>query len=186
MAASTWHGQIEHMSTFTVNTEDARRDAIHDIASREMPFTIYIEAGLKRSNNQERTHRMWMKELAAQGDMEAEEYRGFNKLWFGVRLMKYQSERWAETYDRIVKPLDYQQKLQLMMEPISYPLTSRMKVKTFTQYLNDVYQYWTGGILDEEKLMNEFQLQQMKRINGMRARQNPGRFVLTKPRKNER
>lgn len=173
------------MSTHTVASEESRQQVVHDITARALPFTVYIEKGQKRSTRQERTHRMWMKELAGQGDMTAEEYRGFNKLWFGIRLMKYQSERWAEAYDRIVKPMDYNQKLSLMMEPISYPLTSLMKTKTFTQYLNDVYQYWTGGLLDENCTMDEFQLQQYRRINAMRQDKSPGTIILTKP-KNDR
>ena len=43
-----------------------------------------------------------MFELADQGDMTAEEYRGYCKLHFGVAIAK-ENDDWAEAYDRLIK-----------------------------------------------------------------------------------
>lgn len=174
------------MSTYTIKTPEMREMVVSHINSRPLPFTVHIEKGAKRSTEQERMHRLWMRELEEQGDHTAEEYRGFCKLWFGVRLMKYQSEKWAEAYDRIVKPLDYEQKLALMMEPISYPLTSLMTSKTFTRYLDDVFHFWTGRPLDEEGTLDELGLQHFRMIERKRTEQEVPIFMLTKPNEDDR
>lgn len=173
------------MTQFTVKTPDMMKAVIAHLESRTLPCTIYIEKGAKRSTAQERTHRMWMRELEEQGDQMAEEYRGFSKLWFGVGLLKYQSEPWAVAYDNIVKPLDYDQKLKLMMEPISYPLTSIMTTKTFAQYLNDVFQYWTGRLIDTEAPLDEFSLEHFNLVNRLRDRFEPPTFILTIPKQDD-
>lgn len=171
------------MPTFTCKTPERLNDVSEYIKGVALPCTIHIEKGAKRSYEQEKTNRMWCLELEEQGDQRAEEYRAFNKLWFGVRLMKYQSEKWAEAYDRIVKPLDYDLKLALMAEPISYPLTSIMSTKTFTTYLDDVYHYWTGKALDDQKPLDEITLEHFNLIERVRKDQNPGTFLLTVPQK---
>jgi len=171
------------MTTFVIKSPARMNEVIEHLSSRPLPCTVHIEKGAKRSADQERLHRLWCNELGDQGDQTAEEYRGFNKLWFGVRLMKYQSEKWAEAYDRIVKPIDYENKMALMMEPISYPLTSLMNIKTFTQYLNDVYQYWTGKLIDDQAPLEQIGLKHFHGINQLRAENSPGTFLLTIPRK---
>ena len=81
-----------------------------------------------------------MNDIAEQMDdgTTAEEWRGYCKLHHGVAILKAGDEAFAEEYDRIIKPLPYEAKLKLMMEPFDFGITRRMSVKQQTQYLESV------------------------------------------------
>lgn len=96
------------------------------------------EAENTRSVAQNRLSFMWYKELADQGDMTAEEYRSLCKLEIGVPILRMEDEEFRAQYDSVIRPLEYEQKLTVMKPPIDLPVTSRMKVKAFTQYLEQV------------------------------------------------
>ena len=84
---------------------------------------------------------MWFKEAEEQGDMTAEEYRGLCKLQFGVPIMR-ESEFFREHYDKVVKGLDYEIKLGLMMEPIDLPVTRNMTSEQQARYLDQIQKYF--------------------------------------------
>lgn len=132
------------MTTWAIRNEHHRQQVIRVLQSRAMPCTVEITKGAPRSIEQNRLQRLWMNEAAEQGDMTAEEYRGYCKLHFGVEIMKAQSALYAEAYDRIVKPLTYEQKLELMMEPLDFPVTRGMSSASKRQYLDRVYLHFTG------------------------------------------
>jgi hypothetical protein len=98
----------------------------------------------QRTSRQNRLQRLWLDEAAKQGDQTAEEYRAYCKLHFGVPIMRQQSEVFREKYDRIIKPLDYEQKLELMMVPFDFPVTRLMDTANEGKYLDKVYQFFTG------------------------------------------
>lgn len=111
----------------------------------EFPLTVRIEKGVeKRSSQQNRLQRLWVNEAENQGDMSAEEYRGYCKLYFGVPILRNEDEEFREIYDSVIRPLQYEQKLQLMMIPIDLPVTSRMNTKQKTKYLDQMYQHLKG------------------------------------------
>ncbi|MDF3606283.1 hypothetical protein PE067_09145 [Paracoccus sp. DMF-8] len=114
------------------------------IGNRTPPFTVTISDGLPRSNDQNHLQRLWCKEVAAQmGDRTAEEVRGHCKLHFGVPIMRRDHEGFAEKYDRIIKPLPYETKLEMMMEPLDFPVTRLMSRKQKTEYLDAFHAYWS-------------------------------------------
>lgn len=100
--------------------------------------------GKQRTLKQNNLQRLWLGEAAKQGDQTAEEYRAYCKLHFGVPIMRQQSEVFREKYDRIIKPLDYEQKLELMMVPFDFPVTRLMDTANEGKYLDKVYQFFTG------------------------------------------
>ncbi len=100
--------------------------------------------GKARTNDQNRLQRLWLSEAEKQGDQTAEEYRGYCKLHFGIPLMRQQSEEFREKYDRIIRPLDYAQKLELMMEPFDFPVTRLMDTVHKSKYLDQMYQFFVG------------------------------------------
>jgi hypothetical protein len=100
--------------------------------------------GKQRTSKQNRLQRLWLDEAAKQGDQTAEEYRAYCKLHFGVPIMRQQDEVFREKYDRIIKPLDYEQKLELMMEPFDFPVTRLMDTVNEGKYLDSVYTFFTG------------------------------------------
>ena len=114
------------------------------LSNRELPVTVSIAKGAKRSNKQNATLRKWIGELEAQGDMTREEYRGYCKLRFGVPILRDEHAGFQEQYDRIVKPLPYESKLGLMMEPIDFPVTRLMTTAQEKKMLDQIYVHFTG------------------------------------------
>lgn len=114
------------------------------LGNRELPVTVSIAKGARRSNKQNKTLRLWMGELEAQGDMTAEQYRAYCKLHFGVPILREAHAEFQEQYDRIVKPLPYESKLALMMEPIDFPVTRLMTTAQEKQMLDEIYVHFTG------------------------------------------
>lgn len=102
------------------------------------------EQGDERSAQQNRLQQLWHAEAAQQlRDETAEEKRAYCKLHFGVPILR-SDEAFRAHYDRVIKPMDYQTKLALMMEPFDFPVTRLMTVKQKTEFLDRIYQHYTG------------------------------------------
>ena len=66
------------------------------------------------------------------------------KLRIGVFILRRDDIRFREVYDKIVKPLDYQAKLEIMEY---FPVTSRMNKKQKTEYLKaTINEYTNKGV----------------------------------------
>lgn len=129
----------------TVKDENDRRMLIKLLEGRKMPFRVEIKEGVLRTSRQNRLQRLWMNEIASQmGDRTAEEVRAYCKLHIGVAIVKAENEGFAETYDRVVKPLPYETKLKLMAEPLDMPVTRLMSTKAKHQYLNEIHNHFTA------------------------------------------
>lgn len=131
------------MTTITVRTElDRTRvtELLH--AQKKFPFRVTVSRG--RSLEQNRLQRLWLREAQDQGDQTAEEYRGYCKLYLGVPILRAENEDFKKVYDRVVRPLDYETKLAIMMIPLDLPVTRLMTTKQKTCYLNAMYQHFTG------------------------------------------
>ena len=114
------------------------------LEAMQRPFTVTLVAGKHRTDRQNRLQRQWVNEVAQQlGDQTAEEVRGFCKLTMGVPIRRRDDEVYAEKYDRLIKPLPYEAKLEMMMEPLDFPVTRDMSTKQLTEYLDTVHRYWT-------------------------------------------
>lgn len=138
-----------------VHTEFERDALVRLIQRRKIPFTVEITEGRRRSTEQNRLQRMWINEISEQlGDRTPEEVRGDTKLRFGVPILRAENEIFCEKYDRLIKPLSYEDKLELMMEPMDFPVTRLMTVDQKRQYLDSFQQYYLGqGVVltDPEK-----------------------------------
>lgn len=107
------------------------------LRSRRLPVTVSVAAGANRSNEQNRLQRKWCAEVAEQlADRTPEEVRGDAKLRFGVPILRHEHADFAEKYDRLIKPRPYAEKLELMMEPIDFPVTRLMTTRQLTAYLD--------------------------------------------------
>lgn len=112
--------------------------------NRSKPYTVTIRDGLPRSTDQNDLQRMWCGEAAAQiGDRTAEEIRGHAKLHFGVPIMRRDHAEFAEKYDRLIKPRPYSEKLEMMMEPLDFPVTRLMTTRQKTEYLDAMHAFWS-------------------------------------------
>ncbi|NYT74233.1 hypothetical protein HZU72_17620 [Halomonas sp. QX-2] len=98
----------------------------------------------KKTHEQDKLHGKWCKEAAAQGDMTAEEYRGYTKLHFGVPILCRDSEEYQAAYERVVAPLPYEEKLQLMQLPFDFAVTRGMTTKQKAEFLDECWRHFTG------------------------------------------
>jgi hypothetical protein len=96
---------------------------------------VFGNATTKQNNQQFE----WYKEAEKQGDMTAKEYRADCKAYCGVPILVRDSEEFREQYNRIVKPLPYEHKLELMVEPFDFPVTSLMNKKQKSEFLDAVF-----------------------------------------------
>ncbi len=137
------------MTTRVVKTEFDRKLLLRFIEQQKPPFTVNIAKGAKRSIEQNKIQRLWMSEAAQQLDGHtAEELRGYCKLHFGVPILREEDEGFREKYDRIIKPMSYEHKLECMMVPFDFPVTRLMKVKQKSLYLDTISRHFlTLGVI---------------------------------------
>lgn len=95
-----------------------------------------------RSTAQNRLSFFWYKHIAVEfGDRTAEDVRAYCKLHIGVPIRR-EDEVFREVYDRVIRPLSYEEKLELMRPPIDFPVTRDMSTKAMTRYLGDMEQHF--------------------------------------------
>lgn len=129
---------------FFINGDTSQ--VINYINNQTGKITVTIEKGHngKRSTNQNKLQRLWINELASQGDMTAEEYRAFCKLHIGVPILRNENEKFRQSYDEHMKWRDYQEKLRFMAEPFDFPVTRLMTVKQHKKFLDELYICFTS------------------------------------------
>jgi len=80
----------------------------------------------------------WYKCLAdTMRDGTAEDKRAFCKLHFGVPI-RCEDEKFRDVYYRNIRPLTYEQKIEIMVGPIDFPITRDFSVKEFARYLEAI------------------------------------------------
>ncbi len=132
------------MATRFLESEGDRRLLIRFLEAQPLPLTVSLSKGGKRSLKQNGLQMRWMGEIAAQlGDQTAEEIRGYCKLTIGVPILRTDNADFREHYDAIIRPLPYEQKLQLMMEPFDFKVTRLMNTKQFTIYLDGFHRHFS-------------------------------------------
>ena len=135
--------EVRDVTSRNVQTIAERDMLAKFIASKEPPFHCTVSDGRRRSIEQNRLQRKWVQEIAEQrGDESAEYYRGYCKLRFGVPIMRRDDDTFREKYDRIIKGLPYETKIELMMEPMDFPVTRMMNVKQKSEYLDAINRHF--------------------------------------------
>lgn len=130
------------MTTWAIRSEQDKDAAIKVILGREMPCTITINKGAPRSIEQNRLQRKWLLEAELQGDQTAEEYRAHCKLHFGVPILRNENKKFRESYDKIIRPLSYPSKLEMMKIPLDFSVTRLMTTKQKLKYLDQMYLFF--------------------------------------------
>lgn len=126
-----------------IETEQARDMLVKFIQGRPLPFTATLTDGKHRTTHQNRLQRQWMVEIAAQlGDRTPEEVRGYCKLHFGIPILR-ENDAFRKDYDNLVRPLPYEAKLKLMMEPFDFGVTRIMTTRQKTAYLDAVHRHFS-------------------------------------------
>ena len=132
---------------FVINSPEEREGVMRFIDKWEIdtPTEIIIRPMCKdRSLSQNRLQYKWFLEAQQQDDLKAFEVRAYCKLHLGVPILRRDSEDYREKYDRLIKPMGYEQKLELMVEPFEFPVTSAMNVKQHAEYLDAVCVHLTS------------------------------------------
>jgi hypothetical protein len=118
---------------------------ITHLRQRKLPMSVSAVDGRKRSVAQNKLQRLWIGEIAEQyGDREPEYVRGTCKLQFGVPILRHEDDEFCEKYDATVKPLPYEAKVAIMMEPLDLPVTRRFNVSQSVRYLDAIHRYYSG------------------------------------------
>ncbi len=145
------------MTSRFLETDQDRRMLVRFIEAQPLPLVVSVSKGGKRTLQQNKLQRLWINEIAEQlGDQTAEEVRGYCKLTIGVPILRAEHEGFRERYDAIVRPLPYEQKLALMMEPLDFPITRLMTTKQATTYLDGVHRHFSAkgfGLTDPGDLL---------------------------------
>lgn len=116
--------------------------AMKVIEDTDLPCTVKVTKGVKRSAEQNRLQWLWMKEASEQlGDQTAAEWQAYCKLHYGIPILREDDSEFRDAYDEIIKPLHYEQKLRAMEK--FFPVTSLMTTKQLTRYLDEVYVHFT-------------------------------------------
>jgi hypothetical protein len=127
-----------------LETEQDRRLLLRFIEAQPLPLTVSLSKGGRRSLKQNKLQRLWLNEISEQmGDRTPEEVRGYCKLTIGVPILRAENEAFRERYDAIVRPLPYEQKMALMMEPLDFPITRLMNTKQATAYLDGMHRHFS-------------------------------------------
>lgn len=124
------------MPSRIIRTEADREAFQRFMQSAPLPMTVEYSQGADRSLEQNKLQFMWCHEAAQErGDVTFEEVRHEWKLHYGVPILRRDSAAFRATYDRILKPLPYADKLALMA---FMPVTSEMNVRQMVEYLDTV------------------------------------------------
>lgn len=148
------------MTTRIIETDQDRRKLIKFIEEQKPPMTVSIKKGGKRTVRQNRLQRLWATEVADQSGESPEYVRAMFKLQVGVPILRHENEEFCEKYDRLIRPRTYEEKIELMMEPIDFPVTRLMSVEQQTRYLDEIFRKYSGEgyilTLPEDRLIEQY------------------------------
>lgn len=109
---------------------------------RKRPFTVDITEGRDRTTEQNKLAFKWYVEISDQTGEDREDVRARCKLEIGVPILRRAHEKFRDTYDRLIRPLDYAEKLALIRDT-EMPVTSLMNVEQMSRYLDIVFRRHT-------------------------------------------
>lgn len=109
------------------------------LEQRKRPFTVEVTDGRDRSAEQNKLAFKWYKEIAEQSGEAVDDVRARCKLEIGVPIMREASDKFRATYDRLIRPLDYADKLALIRDT-DMPVTRLMGVGDMSRYMDAVFQ----------------------------------------------
>jgi hypothetical protein len=115
------------------------------VETYKFPCTVNIVKGKDRSIEQNKLQRKWLLEAAEQlNDGTAEEKRGYCKLHFGVPILRAEDDDFCAAYDRVIRPLSYEDKLACMMVPLDFPVTRLFTTRQTHDYLERMREHFTS------------------------------------------
>ena len=127
------------MTTRSVKNEHDLKLLLTYLSGRKRPFTVEVTDGRNRSEEANRLSQKWYTEIAEQTGEGRDDVRARCKLEIGVPIMREASDKFRATYDRLIRPLDYADKLALIRDT-DMPVTRLMGVGDMSRYMDAVFQ----------------------------------------------
>lgn len=106
------------------------------LPSLKLPFTVEWVQGRDRSGEQNRTMWLWASQASQQLGETPDEVQRRWKLHHGVPILREDSEEFRQFYDRALKRLPYELKLEAMR---FVPVTSEMKVRQMVRFMDAIW-----------------------------------------------
>lgn len=136
------------MTDRLIESDYDKKLLIRFIEQHPIPFVCSVTKGRRRSIEQNKLQRLWCNEIAQQTYQTPEEVRGYIKLTIGVPILRAESEAFRVKYDAVLKPLSYEQKIALMMEPLDLPVTRLFTSSQKAQFLDQVFRHFVDKGLE--------------------------------------
>ena len=133
------------MTAYRVRDEHQRQVMLTDLQSMPLPFRADVRQGEDRSLEQNRLMWRWLSIIGTHAGQTSEEIHREAKLTVGVPILRRDSEDFCRTYDRCIKPLDYERKLEAMD---LIDVTSIMSVRQMTEFLDELARKYNTAPLD--------------------------------------
>jgi hypothetical protein len=125
---------------------------------RKLPITVTWTQGAPRSDAQNRLAQRWFTDIATQlGDQTHEDVRAECKMRFGVPILRAENDAFRVSYDRVLKHVPYEEKLQAIRD-FDLPVTRLMTVKQMTDFMDAMQKHWSVQgvrLTDPEALKDE-------------------------------
>ncbi len=130
-----------------INSEAGLSKAIGDIREqwKEHKFLrLDVKTGKDRSLDQNAILHAWITQIANElREQTAAQIKAECKLVYGVPILRAEDEEFREFYDRAIKWMTYEQKLDAMA---FVPVTSIMTVKQLSQFLTGMQEGYRGRV----------------------------------------
>jgi hypothetical protein len=135
--------------TFTLHTDTDKAACVSYIVRMpvDKPLSVEIrEAEDPRTLAQNNLSFRWYKEISRQTGQTPEEARAYCKLHIGVGILKSGTSNlcraFAKQYDNVIKPMPYERKLEAMLPPMEFRITSLMSKKLKSRYLDTMQRHF--------------------------------------------
>lgn len=109
---------------------------IEFLTGLKLPVTVEWVQGRDRSGEQNRLMWKWASEAGNQIGETPDEVQRRWKLHHGVPILREDSEEFRQFYDRALKGLNYELKLEAMR---FVPVTSEMKVRQMVRFMDSIW-----------------------------------------------
>lgn len=123
------------MSAIVINSAESLQRAIGDLRdlwTKHKFLRLDVKAGKDRSLPQNSLTHAWYAQIARELREDDElGWKCYCKLHHGVPILRAEDEEFRETYDSVIKPLSYEQKLRAMR---CWPVTSIMTKEQLSKY----------------------------------------------------
>ena len=117
------------------------------LAQAQPPYVVTFKAGEEtRRDRQNRFSFEAYKQVAKiLGDRTVNDVRAESKLHIAVPILRAEDDDFRAKYDRVIMPMPYETKLELMVEPFDFPVTRLMTVKQMAEFITRMLAHWDAS-----------------------------------------